>query len=494
MHDFTDLIDLASERLGGAVLHANDEFFAEKENLLRPTPAVFLEGKYTDRGKWMDGWETRRRRTPGHDFCLVRLGLSGVVRGVVVDTAFFRGNFPSHAAISACAARADASAEELLSERTTWVPLLAKSPLSGDARNAFAIDVPWRFSHLRLEIFPDGGVARLRVHGDAVPDGRAMGRHEIDLAAIEQGAMSLACSDMFFGERQNLLMPGRAANMGDGWETRRRRGPGHDWNLIRLAAAGELRAIELDTNHFKGNYPDTAMVEGILAPGADPIALQSAAGWAEVVPRTKLQAHTRHMFGGELAARGPFSHLRLSVFPDGGISRLRAWGAPSEAGLAAARVRWLDTLSPELAESTLASCCASRAWARAMADARPFGDLDALLAKADRAWASVSDTDVREAIAAHPRIGERASQARERAEQSGVASASADVLARLDAGNRAYEEKHGHVYLVCATGKSGDELLATLAARLGNDAATELANAREEQRKITALRLRKLCS
>ena len=178
MHDFTDHIDLASERLGGAVIHANDEFFAEKENLLRQGPAIFVEGKYTDRGKWMDGWETRRRRVPGNDFCLVRLGLSGVVRGVVIDTAFFRGNFPSHARIAATAARADASAEELLSERTRWVEILPRTALDGDAKNAFAIEAPWRFSHLRLDIFPDGGVARLRVHGDAVPDGRALGRRE----------------------------------------------------------------------------------------------------------------------------------------------------------------------------------------------------------------------------------------------------------------------------------------------------------------------------
>ena len=490
MHDFTDQIDLASERLGGAVLYANDEFFAEKENLLRPDAPVFLEGKYTDRGKWMDGWESRRRRVPGNDFALVRLGLAGSIRGVVIDTAFFRGNYPSHAAISACAARADASPEELLSDRTRWVEILPKSPLSGDSKNAFAIAAPWRFSHLRLDIFPDGGVARFRVHGEAISGG-LLGRHDLDLAAVEQGGMSLACSDMFFGERQNLLMPGRAANMGDGWETRRRRGPGHDWNLVRLAVPGHLRAVEIDTNHFKGNYPDTAEVEGVLLPGADVPALQTAT-WTPVVPRTKLQAHTRHLFTEELLSRGPFSHLRLSVYPDGGVSRLRAWGTPSDDGLRAARLRWLDTLAPAEAEARLLACNASASWAKAMTAARPFTDEDGLLAAATRLWASSSDDDLRQAMAAHPRIGERTGGERENAEQAGTASADSGTLAALAAGNREYEAKFGHVYLVFATGKSAAEMLDILKDRLARSPADELVTAREEQRKITENRLRNL--
>jgi allantoicase len=491
MHDFTDFIDLASERLGGAVLYANDEFFAEKENLLRASAPVFLDGKYTDRGKWMDGWESRRRRVPGNDFALVRLGLPGLVRGVVLDTAFFRGNYPSHASISACAARADASPEELLSEKTRWIEILAKSPLQGDSKNAFSIDAPWRFSHLRLDIYPDGGVARLRVHGEAVPDGRQLGRHDLDLAAVEEGAMSLACSDMFFGERQNLLMPGRAANMGDGWETRRRRGPGHDWNLVRLAVPGHLRAVEIDTNHFKGNYPDTAEIEGVLLPGADVPALHNAT-WTPVVARTKLQAHTRHLFTDELLSRGPFSHLRLSVYPDGGVSRLRAWGTPSDDGLRAARLHWLDTLAPPDAEALFRSCNASTAWAKAMTAARPFGNETALLAVAERTWSTATDADLREAMAGHPRIGERSTDARANAEQAGAATADAATLAALAEGNRAYEAKFGHVYLVFATGKSAAEMLAILNERLARTPAEELATARDEQRKITENRLRKL--
>src|SRR5262249_42946680 len=160
------------------------------------------------------------RRTPGHDFCLIRLGLPGIVRGVVVDTAFFRGNYPDHCSIDACSARADASPEDLLGEGTRWIEILPKSPLTGDSKNLFAVDSPHRFTHLRLNIYPDGGVARLRVHGEAVPDWRRLGRGgaEIDVAAVENGGRVISCSDMFFGVRHNLIMPGRAANMGEGWE------------------------------------------------------------------------------------------------------------------------------------------------------------------------------------------------------------------------------------------------------------------------------------
>src|SRR3954453_13854996 len=190
MTSFTELLDLAAERLGGAVIFANADFFAPKENLLKPKAAVFLEHEYTDRGKWMDGWESRRRRTPGHDFCLVRLGLPGILRGVVVDTAFFRGNYPDHCSIEACSARADASTEQLTGPETTWVEVLPKSALKGDSKNIFPIESPHRFTHLRLNIFPDGGVARLRVHGEVVPDWRSLGKGgaELDVAAVESGA------------------------------------------------------------------------------------------------------------------------------------------------------------------------------------------------------------------------------------------------------------------------------------------------------------------
>jgi allantoicase len=323
---FTDLIDLAAERLGGAVLLANDEFFAPKESLLRAAPAVWKEGEYTDRGKWMDGWETRRRRTPGHDWCIVRLGLPGVVRGVVVDTAFFRGNYPEQCSLEAAAVAGVPDPEQLASEGgANWRELLPRSPLAGESKYAFAIGSEERFTHLRFHIYPDGGVARLRVHGEARPDPARLARGQVlDLAAMENGGYVVMCSDMFFGHRQNLILPGRSTHMGDGWETRRRRGPGHDWTIVRLAARGSVQRLELDTDHFKGNAPGRCSLEWCDAAGADAAALQSGAKWQPLLQETPLQPHARHAWDVTSAAA---THLRLNIFPDGGVARLRVLGA-----------------------------------------------------------------------------------------------------------------------------------------------------------------------
>src|SRR5262245_44458005 len=247
---FTDLVDLVGERLGGAAVACNDDFFAGMDNLVREAPAVWKDHLYTDRGKWMDGWESRRRRPADglgpddHDWCVVRLGVPGVVRGVVIDTAFFRGNYPAGAALDGCLAPSHASPAELAGAE--WLELLPRTALTGDSRNLRAVTRPEQVSHVRLRIYPDGGVARLRVHGEPLPDPARLGGlgADLDLAAIENGGHAVACSDMFFGVRHNLLMPGRAANMSDGWETRRRRGPGHDWVIVRLIEEGEVRRVE----------------------------------------------------------------------------------------------------------------------------------------------------------------------------------------------------------------------------------------------------------
>jgi allantoicase len=326
--DFTELIDLASERLGGAVLFANDDFFAPKENLLKPAAPIFIEGKYTDLGKWMDGWESRRKRTPGFDWCIVRLGLPGVIRGVVIDTSHFKGNYPEAASLEACAIDGLPTTEELTSDSVEWAEILPKVNLNGDSLNPFALTSESRWTHLRFKIFPDGGVARLRVYGEVVPDwNRLKGiGSEIDLAAVESGGMVLSCSDMFFGHRHNLIMPGRAANMSDGWETKRRRGPGHDWTIIKLGTPGLIRHLEIDTAYFKGNFPESCSLEACNAVGIALETLQDPAfNWKPVLARTKLQAHTRHFFD-EVMDVGPASHVRFNIFPDGGVSRLHVYG------------------------------------------------------------------------------------------------------------------------------------------------------------------------
>ena len=327
--DFRELIDLASERLGGAVLVANDDFFAPKENLLKASTPIFIEGKYTDRGKWMDGWESRRRRTPGFDWCIIRLGLPGIIRGIVVDTSYFRGNYPEHCSLDGATFSHLPTEQELTSEAVQWVPLLPQMPLAGDSQNPFQINYDERITHLRFKIFPDGGVARLRVYGEVAPDWDQLKRSggQIDLAAAENGGRVLSCSDMFFGHRHNLIMPGRAANMSDGWETKRRRGPGHDWSIIKLGRPGQIRRVEVDTSHFKGNFPESCLLEACNAEGLSAEALTDLSiQWSTVLPRTKLQAHTRHLFDEELLDTGVASHLRFSIFPDGGVSRLRVYG------------------------------------------------------------------------------------------------------------------------------------------------------------------------
>lgn len=318
---FTHLADLASARVGGRAIETNDDFFAPKSHLVKPEAPVFIPGKYTARGKWMDGWESRRRRTPGHDWCIVQLGMRGRLRGVDVDTSFFTGNFPSHCSIDA---RDDATG-------TGWRTVLPKTALRGDSHNYLSVgsDHPW--THLRLNIFPDGGVARLRAYGDVVVDWSRVARagRAVDLAALRHGGLVLAASDVHYGAKDNMLMPGRAKNMGDGWETRRRRGPGHDWAIVRLGTPGVLTKVEIDTNHFKGNFPDSASIEGCLAPGASVDALSSAP-WSEVLPQTKLEAHHRHLFVKQLRHRGPVSHVRLNIFPDGGVSRFRVHGTVAD--------------------------------------------------------------------------------------------------------------------------------------------------------------------
>lgn len=336
---FTGLVDLAAKGLGGRVLAASDDFFAEKEKLIEPAAAVFIPGKYTERGKWMDGWESRRRRTPGHDWAIVALGAPGVVRGLDIDTTHFLGNHPPYASVEAVAAERGASVEQL--QAATWTEILEQVPLMAGTQNMFTVshaaDWPSSFTHLRLNIFPDGGVARFRAHGVVTPDwstqelDEVAAPHvrdgEVDLAAVKHGGLALACSDSFFGPMNNLLLPGRSENMGGGWETRRRRGPGFDWIVLRLGAPGSVEAIEVDTNFFKGNCPDRCSIEGIDSPQARLTELvDEEAAWRGVLPPSALTPHTRHFFRDELVHHGPFTHIRLSIYPDGGVSRLRIFG------------------------------------------------------------------------------------------------------------------------------------------------------------------------
>jgi len=325
--EFTKLPNLASERFGSAVIVANDEFFAPKEGLIKASAPEWREGVYNERGKWMDGWETRRRREPGYDWAILRLGLPGRVRGVVIDTSFFTGNYPERASIDACALEGVPSAEMLTGSDVEWWSLLAPANLRGNAANPFTIDsLDRRVTHLRLNIFPDGGVARLRVHGIVEPDERVFAnQREVDLAATESGGFVVSCSDMHYGNPQNMLQPGRSTHMGDGWETKRRRGPGHDWAIVRLARRGMVDRIELDTDHYKGNAPGQCMLEYCDAGSViDSRAEIPDAIWKPLVTETPLQPHARHSFADFSPTTA--THVRLNILPDGGVARLRVFG------------------------------------------------------------------------------------------------------------------------------------------------------------------------
>ena len=324
--------NLAQPRLGAEIVSVTDDFFGAVSRLIDPAEPIFVPGKYDEHGKWMDGWESRRRRDGGHDHCVVRLGFPARVHGVDVDTRFFDGNQPLAAWIEA------ASEED--PERAEWFELLPRTGLGPNAQHRIPIGIPVAAARdadravrlLRLHVDPDGGVARLRVFGEARPDWNALTNRgaAVDLAAAEHGGSIVAASDEHFGAAPKLLLPGRGLDMGDGWETRRRRGPGFDWAIVALGRAGEIERVVLDTAHFKGNFPHEASLQAALVEDSAADLVESSAAWAELVPRTRLRADFEHAFKSEPNQLGPVSHVRLNIYPDGGVSRLRLLGRPQE--------------------------------------------------------------------------------------------------------------------------------------------------------------------
>jgi allantoicase len=315
--DFRELPDLALRTLGGSVVSATDEAFAARENLIMPGPPVFDPASFGHKGKVYDGWETRRRRGPGDDEAVVRLGAPGLVRGIVVDTTWFTGNYPPEAAVDG------------RSGDGGWFALVPRAALKGDTENAFDVRCDRRVTDVQLRIFPDGGVARLRVHGEALPDPAmwaALGT--VDLAATENGGVVRDCSNRFYSSPQNLLLPGPARSMGEGWETARRRDAGNDWVEIGLGVEGRIAVAELDTGYFLHNAPATATLRGRVGDGP----------WSDLLPEVSLQPDTRHRF--VLADPAPATAVRLDIHPDGGLSRVRLWGTPTEAGLTTLASRW----------------------------------------------------------------------------------------------------------------------------------------------------------
>jgi allantoicase len=314
-------VNLAQPRLGAEVVFATDDFFADKARLIDPADPVFIPGKYDANGKWMDGWESRRKRVPGHDWCVVRLGVPGLVAGFEIDTRHFTGNYPPGAEIEVC--RSDEAVPE-----DGWVKVTDRLALKGDERIYVPVEHDEPVTHVRLHIFPDGGVARLRVWGKVAKDWSAVDPDErLDLMAMENGGRGVIANDEHYGAIENLTAPGRGANMGDGWETRRRREPGHDWAVLELGASGRIEEIVVDTAHFKGNYPDRCFLQAAPAASRSPEQIAAASeSWPVLLPEVKLEADEVHTFRDGLADLGPVRFVRLNIIPDGGVSRLRLIG------------------------------------------------------------------------------------------------------------------------------------------------------------------------
>ena len=347
------LPDLASRSLRGSVIAASDEFFAEKENLINPGAPTFSPHTFGHKGQVYDGWETRRRRGSGrslpadgeHDWVIARLGAPGLVHAVVVDTAYFTGNFPQACSVEAC--WADGYPDLTALDSARWVEIVARSPLKGDTPHVFEIppQARRRYSHVRLRIYPDGGVARLRVHGVVVPDPALLEGITVDLAALENGADVVACSDRFYSSPRNAISPGLSRVMGEGWETRRRRSAGNEWLAVRFAGAAVVSLAEVDTSGYIGNSPGMAELRGSLSAGGvssdGVVAGDDPSSWHPLLERTPLLPDTPHRF--RIASSVACDLVRLDVFPDGGVARLRLYGTLTPEGLAHVRRRWAQT-------------------------------------------------------------------------------------------------------------------------------------------------------
>lgn len=320
-------IDLASEKIGGKVIYATDDFFAEKENLIKEGRGIFIPDKYTDRGKWMDGWESRRKRTPGHDYCILKLGAEGVIKGFDIDTNHFLGNHPPFASVEAINLKGEVK-DWAHTDDLEWKEILPKSPLNPGSQHFFEIDDEEVYTHIRLHIYPDGGVARLRVYGEVFKDWSSVSNDDVlDLALITNGAKALACNDMFFSSMNNLIMPSKGKNMGDGWETKRNRTPNNvDWVIIKLGHKGVINKVIVDTHHFKGNYPHSCSIEACNEI-SDTKVINNEVNWKPLLEKSVLGAHQEHEYHQDkIVNKKAITHVKLKIYPDGGISRLRLFG------------------------------------------------------------------------------------------------------------------------------------------------------------------------
>jgi allantoicase len=319
--------NLASAGLGARIVSVTDDFFAEAPRMLEDSDAVFIADKYDENGKWMDGWESRRKRGPGHDHAVIALAAPAIIHGFDIDTSHFTGNYPPACAIEACRLPAGSKPDA----DTSWQLIVPMTPLGPNSHHFVSHKDASVWTHLRLNIFPDGGVARLRVYGLAQPSEHAAGE-DFDLASLINGARIVGFSDAHYGNYHRLLTPTVPKDMGDGWETRRRREPGNDWIIIALAAPGHVERVIVDTAYYKGNFPESCSIDAAFlpdalaaGPDADAMLVTASMFWEPLMGRQPLHADRVHEFT-DIPAHGPVTHVRLNIHPDGGVSRFKLFG------------------------------------------------------------------------------------------------------------------------------------------------------------------------
>ena len=317
------LVDLAQTRLGSKIIFKTDDFFASANRIINPAPPIFKEGTFDKHGKWMDGWETRRRRRKGHDYLIIKLGKPGRISKVDIDTSHFSGNHPAQASLQACY-----SNKRIPGKNSRWITILKKKTTKATSHHFFSIKNKSVFTHIKLNIYPDGGVARLRIYGSIATEKINFGKKIINLSSVLNGASIIACNNQHFGKAENILAPGHGKNMGDGWETRRSRGKNFDWLILKCAKAGKINTIQIDTHHFKGNYPDMCSLQAVYFPGkiSSNSIVKKSRKWKLLLNKVKLSANKKHNFRNRLMSKNKINYIRINIFPDGGISRFRAMG------------------------------------------------------------------------------------------------------------------------------------------------------------------------
>ena len=316
------MIDLAQSRLGTKVVYKTDEFFAPAKRIINPWPPIFKKGVFDKHGKWMDGWETRRKRGKGHDYLILKLGKPGKIHKVDIDTSYFSGNQPRKVSLDACFSK-----KRLPNKNSNWIKILKKKSTKPNSHNFFNIKNKSIFTHVKLNIYPDGGVARIRIYG-SMQIKKKFAKKIINLTSVLNGATPIACNNEHFGRAENILAPGTGKNMGDGWETRRSRGKNFDWLILKCAAPGKINKIQIDTHHFKGNYPDKCSLQAAYLNHkiSDKNIVHRSKKWKLLLNKAKLHAHKKHNFQNKLMKNKKINYIRINIFPDGGISRIKAFG------------------------------------------------------------------------------------------------------------------------------------------------------------------------